>query len=300
MQVNRLFEIVYVLLDKKTVTAKELAERFEVSQRTIYRDIDILSAAGIPVYTSKGKSGGISLLDNFVLNKSLLSEKEQRDILASLQSLNALKVSDVEPVIQKLAAIFNINNTSWIDIDFSRWGSNNAEREKFNILKNAILNKEVISFDYYSTYGEKTTRTVEPVRLMFKGQGWYLYGFCRAKQDFRLFKIRRIKNLAVSTDTFQREIFEYNLSNSKDNDRNAIKFVIKVEEKMAYRLYDEFEQENITRNSDGSFTVTAEFPEDEWVYGYILSYGNYAEVLEPEYLRVIIQSKLEESIKKYL
>jgi len=103
--------MVYILLDKKTITAKELSYHFEVSQRTIYRDIDTLSAAGIPIYTNKGKGGGISLLDNFVLNKSMLSEKEQLEILSSLQSLKALNVQDVEPVLNKLAAVFGKSNT---------------------------------------------------------------------------------------------------------------------------------------------------------------------------------------------
>ena len=106
MQINRLFEIVYILLDKKTVTARELSEHFEVSKRTIYRDIEILSQAGIPIYTTKGKGGGISVLPEFVLNKSILSDREQNEILSALQSLNALNGSTADPVLNKLATLF--------------------------------------------------------------------------------------------------------------------------------------------------------------------------------------------------
>lgn len=300
MQINRLLEIVYILLDKKTITARELSEHFEVSQRTIYRDIDTLSAAGIPIYTNKGKGGGISLLDNFVLNKSMLSEKEQVDILSSLQGLNALNVPDMEPVLKKLSIIFDKNNTSWIDVDFSHWGSNSVEREKFNTLKTAILNRNILTFDYYSSYGEKTERTIEPVKLLFKGQGWYIYGFCSAKNDFRIFKVTRIKNLTISKETFTRVVPEDIWGNPKDHNNRMLKLVLKIESRMAYRIYDEFEEAYISKNPDGSFTVTSTFPEDEWVYGYILSFGNYAEVLEPERVREIIKRKLEDSLRKYL
>ena len=127
MQINRLFSIVYILLDKKTITAKELSERFEVSIRTIYRDVETLSISGIPIYTSKGKGGGISLIEDFVLNKSVLSEKEQNEILMSLQSLNATKFMNVEPVLKRLSTIFNRESTNWIDVDFSKWGSDDIE-----------------------------------------------------------------------------------------------------------------------------------------------------------------------------
>lgn len=300
MQINRLLEIVYILLDKKQVTAKQLAEQFQVSQRTIYRDIDALSAAGIPVYTNKGKGGGIRLLDQFVLGKSMLSDKEQMDILSSLQGLNALNVPDVEPVLNKLAAIFNKNSTSWIDVDFSRWGSDSTEQEKFNMLKAAILNRNVVTFDYFSSYGEKTERIVEPVKLIFKGQGWYIYGFCRWKNDFRMFKVTRIKNLICSMETFSREIPGDIWNDSLDMNNRTVKLVLKIESRMAYRVYDEFDQDSIAKNPDGSFVVQVNYIEDEWVYGYILSYGNDAEVIEPEHVRDIIQKKLEASLRKYL
>src|SRR5690554_6769585 len=119
MQINRLFEIVYILLHKKTVRAGELAEHFEVSIRTIYRDIDALCAAGVPIYTSKGRGGGISLVDRYVLNKSIFSEGEQNEILMSLQSLNVMKVPDIQPVLNKLSGIFNKQSMNWIDVDFS-------------------------------------------------------------------------------------------------------------------------------------------------------------------------------------
>lgn len=300
MQINRLFQMVYILLNKKTITAKELSKHFEVSVRTIYRDVDTLSAAGIPIYTNKGKGGGISLIDNFVLNKSMLSEQEQNEILMSLQGLNAMKFPDIEPVLNKLSIFFNKQGTNWIDVDFSHWGSDENEREKFNLIKTAIMGKNIITFDYFSSYGEKTQRTVEPIKLIFKGQSWYLYGFCRVKNDFRVFKITRIKNICLLNQTFKRDIPKDIWNIFKSHKDGIVTLVLKIDARMAYRIYDEFDQECIQKNADGSFTVTVAFPEDEWVYGYILSYGNYAEIIEPKHIREIVKRKLEEGLKKYL
>ena len=300
MQINRLLEIVYILFEKKIVTAKELSEHFEVSQRTIYRDVEALSAAGIPVYANKGKGGGISLLDNFVIKKSMLSEKEQIDILASLHGMKALNVPDVEPVLKKLAALFDQNCANWIEVDFSRWGSSSDEKEKFNLLKTAIINKNRVEFEYYSSYGEKTNRIIEPLQIMFKGQAWYVYGFCTVKSDYRMFKVTRIKNLVLSNEKFSRNIPEVIYNESHKETNKFIKFVMKIESGMAYRVYDEFGQGDITKNADGSFIVTTYLPEDEWVYGYAMSFGDYGEVLEPEHVREIIKKRLENNLKKYL
>lgn len=168
MQINRLFEIVYILLDKKNITANELAEHFEVSKRTILRDIETLTIAGIPIYTTKGKGGGISILDNFVLNKTAVSEEEQNQILIALQSLASTQHMDTDGIISRLGALFRKTDTSWIEVDFSRWGSTNPDKEKFEMIKRAVINKLPLSFSYPGSNGELTSRTVYPLKLVFK------------------------------------------------------------------------------------------------------------------------------------
>lgn len=299
MQINRLFQIVYILLNKKSVTANELAEKFEVSARTIYRDIETLCSAGIPVYMAKGKGGGIRLLDNFVLNKSLLSEEEQNEILTALQGLNATKYPDVDNVISKLGLLFNKCDYNWIDVDFTNWGSN--ERKKFDLLKNSIISKRIIEFDYYGSSGEKTSRSVEPIQLWFKDKSWYLRGFCLSKDSIRIFKFSRIRDLKVTEKTFER-VFPLEAFSEpvRGDNYRSVNLKLKIQSFSAYRVYDEFDEENITHNDDGSFTVNISFPEDEWVYGYILSFGSNAEVIEPEYMRDIIRERLKEALKKYI
>lgn len=122
MHESRLFKIVYYLLDKGHATAPELAEKFEVSVRTIYRDIDALSGAGIPIYAETGRNGGIYLMKDFVLDKVVLSEEEKEEILTALQSINTIQNIDGSQIIQKLSAMFHLNIENWIEVDFSRWG----------------------------------------------------------------------------------------------------------------------------------------------------------------------------------
>ena len=191
---SRLFKILYYLLDKGHATAPELAEKFEVSIRTIYRDVDAISSAGIPIYVTTGRNGGIQFLDNYVLNKSFFSDSEKLEILSGLQSLSAVQDPEVDAVLNKLSAIFQIGLTEWIDVDFSRWGSV-AEKENrlFRQLKQSILENREITFDYHTSSGNSGKRNVYPYKLVYKDRAWYLYAFCLSRNKDRLFRLSRIK-----------------------------------------------------------------------------------------------------------
>ena len=296
MQINRLFEIVYILLERKTITAKELAERFEVSTRTIYRDIEILSQAKIPVYANKGNGGGIGLLEDYVLDKSVLSEEEQNQILFALQSMEKISNQDEKNILEKMSSIFNKSKTNWIDVDFSDWGTNGEQDQTFNLIRNAILKHNVIEFVYYNSYGEEKKRQAEPLQIYFKDKSWYLKAYCRLKQDYRLFKISRMKDIILLNKTFER-----GLPQIKENkfDYKTIQLELEISKDMSYRVYDEFKMEDIIKNKNGDFIIKVEFPENDWVYGYILSFGENVKVLSPGYVKSIIKEKLQKSLKNY-
>ncbi|MGL4695960.1 helix-turn-helix transcriptional regulator [Enterococcus larvae] len=300
MQINRLFEIVYILLDRKSVTARELTEHFGVSRRTICRDIDALSTAGIPVYTKRGTGGGISLLPNFVLNKSLLNEGEQTEILSALYGLSSIKTEDTDQVLQKLSTLFNKTVTNWMDVDFSGWSH---ENDFFNDFKTAIVKQRIVEFDYYNREGEKSFRRVEPIQVWFKSKSWYLKAFSLAKQDIRLFKIGRIKNLVVTDKSFASRD-PLSLSDTPDTstpeEQNLVKIRLRIEPERAFRVFDDFHESMIEKQPDGGFIVTVFWPEDNWLYGFILSFGRYAEVLEPAHIRAIIKNEAQIISKKYL
>jgi len=296
MQTSRLFEIIYILLDKKSTTARELAEHFSVSTRTIYRDIDVLSLSGIPIYTEKGKGGGIGLLSNFVLNKSILNEQEQNDILSALQGLQVINATGTDQILQKLSTVFNKNVTPWVDVDFTSWSFSGGET--FYGLKDAILQRKIVQFDYFSTYGEKTTRHIEPIQLWFKSKAWYVKGYCLTKQDIRLFKLTRIRNLTITNEYFpKRELLAISENSNNNKHRPDVTLKLKLSPEMTYRMYDDFE--NGETQPDGSHIVSVTWPEDEWLYGFILSFGEHAEVLEPPHIKEIIKSKAEKILKKY-
>jgi predicted DNA-binding transcriptional regulator YafY len=274
-------------MNKKNTTAKELCEHFEVSQRTIYRDIDTLCQAGIPIYTSKGKGGGISLMENFVLNKSVLSEEEQKEILSALNGFQAATNTDTNQVLSKLNALFGDKQANWIEVDFSNWNRNDGEKLKFNQLKDAILNRSVVSFKYYNSTSQVSQRTVEPYKLIFRGQAWYLYGYCRDKKAFRCFKTTRIRELIL-----QKEHYTNPPRNApKKMEAPAlpslptIEVKLRIDGKLGYRIYDEFPIEAITQCPDGSFLIQTDMNSGSWLYGYLMSYEDHIEVIEPIELR---------------
>ncbi|MDE5580146.1 MAG: YafY family transcriptional regulator [Treponemataceae bacterium] len=299
MQVNnRLFEIVYILLQKKKITARELAEKFEVSTRTIYRDVETLSRANVPIYATQGKDGGIALLDRFVLNKTILSEEEQNQILFALQSMKNVSGQDEKGVLEKLSTLFNKAVSDWIKIDFSGWKKDGAQKARFDMIKKAILNKSRIEFVYYNSNGEKSKRIAEPLQIWFKDKSWYLMSYCKLKEDYRIFKISRMKEIKMLREHFERELPKE--QKDKTRDFKIISLKLEISKDMAYRVYDEFENEGIVKNKNGDFVVKAEYPENEWVWSYVLSFGEYAKVLSPKRAKEIIKGKLEKSLEKYL
>lgn len=296
MQNNRLFEIVYLLLERKTMTAKELADRFEVSTRTIYRDVEILSNSHIPIYCSKGKGGGIHLLEDFVLDKSLLSETEQKQILFALQSLEKLKVADSN-ILDKMHRLFRKEAKDWIQIDFSNWGTSKEIENTFDTIKQAILDNQVIQFTYYNTYGQKKIRIVEPIQIWFKDKSWYLKAYCREKEDFRIFKIARMKHIRKLNETFERSLPE-----EKQEEEWKIETVIlelKIDKKLAYRVYDEFEESQIELLQNGDFYVKVTYPKNDWIYGYLLSFGEDIQVIKPVSIKKELQQTLQKMLKNY-
>jgi len=288
MQISRLFQIVYILMHKKRVPAKELAEKLEVSRRTILRDIDTLAAAGIPVYTTQGKGGGICLQENFVLNKTIISEEEQNQILYSLQSMFATGLMETEALLDRLKSLFATKeNKEWIEVDFARWGHSEEDNEKFDILKSAILGERMISFDYVSPFGEHKGHEVCPLTLAFKSKSWYVKTFCPAENDYRVYKFNRVSNMTVLDTTFDSSAFIPPQMHTVEDKPAPVKKTfparLKVSPFAKYRVHDEFAPGDFVVESDGTFTI--HFPYARWVYDYILSYGTSVEVLEPQHLR---------------
>lgn len=299
MQESRLFRIVYYLLDKGKSTAPELAEKFEVSVRTIYRDIDIISSMGIPVYAMQGKGGGITLLDNFVLDKSLLSTREKEQILMALQGIIATEPNNSDELLTKLGSLFQTKNTNWIEVDFSNWVKRNPSQDIFQLIKSAIFSRNVISFQYFSSNRESSKRRVEPLKLVFKSKDWYLYGFCLMRNDYRFFKLTRIREMEIQAEVYSREIPSTCSIGKQMDIQNAIAVTLKFDQDMAFRVYDEF-AEGVTEDNQGNLYVRTNLPDSDTLYSYLFSFADSVEIVEPENIREQVKNKLAAMQKKYV
>ena len=291
MQESRLFKIVYHLLDKGQSTASELAEKFEVSVRTIYRDVDALSGAGIPIYAETGRNGGIRLMNGFVLDKAVLSVDEKQEILAALQGINTIQNINDSQTLQKLSAIFNLDSWDWLEVDFSRWGNQVTDNEKFELLKSAVIHQKCVKIQYAGSDGKISERIVQPLRIAYKSVSWYLKAYCTDKQDWRLFKLSRILDLEILKERFVRRSYPKPLDLPEmDLDQITLRFP----EEMAYRVYDEFDKTQVQRQENGDLIVSVKMPDDDWLTGFLLSFGTQVEILSPGHLRKRIakQAKL--------
>lgn len=296
--------MIYILMRQGTVTAAELAERFEVSVRTIYRDMDTLSAAGIPIYAKKGKNGGICLTEQFVLNKMLLTKDEQQEILSGLVSLRETKAEAGENILQKLGEFFRTDPVDWLAIDLSDWSGSRVQL--YENIKNAILARRLLQFDYYGKNGQMRRRTVEPVKLLFKEYTWYLKAYCRERKDWRLFKLFRIKRLSVQEETFvpraeciSQEDAQQGHEIQMGLNMNMTVVDVRIDKREAYRVYDRFEEEEIEVLPDGNFMVHFHLTMDDWGYGVLLSFGPSAEVLAPEAVRQEMKRRVQQMAKWY-
>ncbi|MCL2750334.1 MAG: YafY family transcriptional regulator [Coriobacteriia bacterium] len=294
LKISRLLEIVTILLNRESITAQELARRFDVSTRTIYRDIEVLSLSGVPVHTNRGNGGGISLLEDYTLNKALLSKSESESLLLAIKTLGAMSYPEADAVIEKIGSIFKSSQPhDWIEVSFEGWSCKTNEQDRFRKIRDAIISGKVISFDYVNNKGSRSNRLAQPVKLIFNTSTWYLIAHCLKRDSYRMFRLSRIKNVQVTAQSFtQREV-------QKHEEQAAphapfIDFKLRCNERVLNRLYDTFDEECITQNNNNdndSYILTATIPEDEWVYEYVLSLGSNAEVLEPEHVRKEIKAR---------
>jgi len=301
MKNERLLKIIYILIEKEFVTAKELAETLEVSIRTIYRDIDSLTAAKIPVYTTSGKGGGVGLLEDFVIDKSHVTSDEQQKIIKALESTKKAPTLDVDDTINKLQSLFEQERPSvtsdWLEVDLSRWGSS-KDNEKFEELKQAIENHLVCQFVYF-TPTAKQLKEVEPVRLIFKSNTWYLQAFTKESRDYRIYKLSQILNLRVQNNTFNnhQDVPSIMLSDSFPNLYEEV--VIKFPETSGYKLLEDFEQDQVIELENGDYQVVARIPIDRWLVSYILSFGQEVEIYKPENLKRKVKEEVRRLNLKY-
>ena len=289
MKIDRLIGILSVLLQKEKTTAPELAERFEVSRRTINRDIEDLCRAGIPIRTSQGTGGGISIMDGYRMDRTILTSKDMQVILAGLRSLDSVSggsyYAQLMEKIQTGSSTF-ISGRDSILIDLSSWYKESLT-PKIETIQDAIGERHLVRFRYYSPTGE-SGRTVEPYYLVFHWSSWYLWGWCRDRKVFRLFKLNRMDGVQKTEEHFVcREAPTPDLTNEKIfPGKIRVKALFEADQK--WRLVEDFGPECFAESDDGRLLFTTEHTDMESLITWLMTFGDKAEVLEPEEAREAI------------
>lgn len=310
MKLDRLLAIVMLLLNKEQVNAKELAQYFEVSQRTIYRDIEAINQAGIPIVSYMGSDGGFGIMENYQLKKNFLTKDEISSVLTALKSINAtISNRQISNTLEKIKGMLpdkdlSFANTSRfpIHVDYSSWNSNNDDKEKLKAINQAIDENRAIQFNYINTRGEDTHRIVEPLSLILKDFAWYMHGHCRMRNDYRLFKVKRMNGISITDDFFIREaqpVDELNFKEEWCDNKPLLNIVLKFLANAKVRVVDCFHYDQIQFNADGTSIVRFIFPEDNWLFELLLGFGSSVEVLEPLHLRQAIKTKALEIARIY-
>lgn len=301
--------ITIMLLNKEKVTARELADKFEVSIRTIYRDIDAINLAGIPVVSYPGGGGGFGIMENYKLDRQVLKLEDMIAILSALKGLNTtLENQEIDSVIGKISTLIPEDKASELEtyeqqfiIDIMPWGDPVEFKKTIALLHKAVINKQTISFSYRNTKNEVLHRTVEPMTLVLKGFAWYLFGYCRIKEGCRIFKISRIKELELLKETFVPKNYSY--KESMDSQKRTVETTrirLKFTPDMRFSVDEYFSTSDILETTpDGSVIIETDIVEDNWLLSRLLGFGEHVEVLSPPYLRNKIKEAAQKIVEKY-
>ncbi|MFP7478774.1 helix-turn-helix transcriptional regulator [Terribacillus saccharophilus] len=301
MKLERLISIIYKLLNHEVLSASVLAKEFQVSPRTIYRDIDVICAAGIPVISYQGHNGGYGIIDGYKMDRTLLGSYDVDYLITVLRSLASLFEDErAQSTIERLQSIGADHKNPDISIDFQSY---RTEPETLRQLRSGITEQRVIRFSYINAENKRSTREVEPLQLHYKYGNWYLNGFCRKRHGYREFRLSRVLNLSLTLETFlpHDEIKEKDSSDSVWRDKIS-DVVINVRQEALAEALDHFHQVDKQFHDDGSMTMRIPVHEPlkaRWLWSILLSFSSGAEVLEPLDLRVILKEKLQNTIKLY-
>lgn len=300
MKLNRLIGIISILLQKDKTTIAELAEKFEVSYRTVIRDIEAINMAGIPIASERGKGGGVYIMSSYKIDRTVLSSEEMQFILTGLQSLDSVSGTNrYKQLMDKLSADSAgiIKSGDTVIIDLAGWDKTGLSK-KIEMIKAAMENNETISFRYCAPNGS-TEREIEPYHLIFQWSGWYVWGYCLLREDYRMFRLSRLTDLK-NTDTKRekRQVPEY-VSDKFYHSPDEIEATVKFHNSVKWRLADDYENIDMNINEHGDITLNLTWSDTESFYRYIASFEDKAEIIAPEEYRKEFKSIIKKMYDKY-
>ncbi|MEK3724586.1 helix-turn-helix transcriptional regulator [Paenibacillus sp. FSL H8-0034] len=304
MKLDRLLAITMTLLNQPRVNATELAERFEVSLRTIYRDMESINQAGIPIVSFPGSDGGYEIMSGYRIDKQVLSLDDFSAICSALKGArSATDSSDIDGLLERINVLMptpsNAANMVHVDLDFTP-----APNDKVKIapLRQAIKELHIVGFDYLDSKGTETERTIEPMGLFLKGYVWYLYGYCLTRSAIRVFRLSRMIRLRSLPELFVRRAYTL-----QDVERQfmshanfaKVRAVLCFNPEVKTRVRDEYGYDQIIDNPDGTISVTAHYSSMEKAIQNILSYSSYVKLIEPPELIAELQGHIMKMVQIY-
>ena len=308
MKVDRLVSIIMILLEKERIGAQELADLFEVSPRTIYRDIDTINMAGIPVRSTSGVGGGFEIMQQYKMDKKVFSASDLSAILMGLSGLsNVMRGDELVNALAKVKSFIPADRAKDIElkanqicIDLSPWMGNRNIQPYLEMIKTALQGSKLLSFEYVAHHGNKSTRTVEPYQLVLKSSHWYLQGYCHKRNDFRLFRLSRISNLQMHEEGFTPR--DYEKPQLDFDDILAMmqtRIKIRIHKSVMDRVLDYCAYEDFSPDGEDHYIVDFPFIENEYYYDILLSFGDKCECLEPPHIRTEMKRKIHDIAALY-
>lgn len=308
MKIDRLIGIIMVLLEKKRVSAQALADMYEVSLRTVYRDVDAINSAGIPIHSVPGVGGGFEIMSSYQLDRTVFSNADLAAILMGLGSVSSLiSGSDTANALAKVRRLIPQERVqeitaaaNQISIDTSPWMGNDRIYTWFEVIKTAMQQQKVVAFSYSDRQGQNSKRTVEPQQLVLKDGHWYLSGYCLQRQDFRLFKLSRIAHLQVQEDTFVPRACRKQLSDFAEHMAQKLTDItLRIHHSILDRVLDYCPAERVVPVGDAQYQVALPFIADEYGYAILLGFGDKCVCLAPADVRSELQRRIHSMAMQY-
>ena len=308
MKIDRLVSIIMILLDKERIGAQELADMFEVSPRTIYRDIDVINMAGIPVHSTSGVGGGFEIMQNYKVDRKVFSTADLSTLLMGLSSLSGMiRGDELVHALAKIKSFIPADKARDIElksnqicIDLCPWMGNRDIQAYLEIVKTALHESKLLTFEYADRHGNKTIRTAEPYQLVLKNNHWYWQGFCHKRTDYRLFKLSRISNLQMQQETFTPRNYQKPLLDFADMlETMQIKIKIRIHKSVMERVREFCDYENISPDGNEHYIVQFPFIENDFYYNILFSFGDKCECLEPSHIRTEMKRRIHDIATLY-
>ncbi len=308
MKVDRLVSIIMILLDKERIGAQELAAMFEVSLRTIYRDIDTINMAGIPVRGAPGVGGGFEIMQEYKIDRKVFSASDLSAILMGLSNLSSMvRGEELVNALAKIKSFIPADRAKDIElkanqiyIDLSPWMGNRNIQPYLEIIKTALQESKLLSFEYTDRYENKTARTAEPYQLVLKSRHWYLQGYCHKREDYRLFKLTRISNLQIQEKTFTpRDYQKPTLDFAEILETMQTSIKIRIHKSVMDKVLDYCTYESFSPDDDEHYIVRFPFIENEYYYNILFSFGNKCECLAPLHIRTKMKRRIHDIAALY-